>query len=268
MLFLKRPTGGAKAELGSNRPPTCSGAACWTVWAETPLVSGSSHCWSSCRCDFAAPARSACSSAARPSASSAPAPVWKTQEKSSAFTCTCPISKHTDLRCISPYLVICSAWWFWVVVAFFSVASQLGLTDFELDLCFFSVLPVGGEGVFVLPLRAFGEELLAIREALLPCSSWGRFSRVVANSSLPVPQWSSSLGSTSLDDDCRLFDSADLTSWAPFSDTLSTLRIWRQSTVCLSSWANTVPFWHWYWDDSGFVFHFEPVRTAGDRKKL
>lgn len=56
-------------------------------------------------------------------------------------------------------------------MAFFSVASQLGLTDFELDLCFFSVLPVGGEGVFVLPLRAFGEELLAIREALLPCSS-------------------------------------------------------------------------------------------------
>lgn len=56
-------------------------------------------------------------------------------------------------------------------MAFLSVTSQFGLTVLELDLCFFSVLPVGGEGVFVLPLRAFGEELLAVRVALLPCSS-------------------------------------------------------------------------------------------------
>lgn len=53
----------------------------------------------------------------------------------------------------------------------FSVTSRLGLTVFELDLCFFSVQPAGGEEVFVLPLRAFGEEHLAIRVALLPCSS-------------------------------------------------------------------------------------------------
>lgn len=77
-IFIKRQRrafGG-----GSGGRLTCSGAACWTVWAGKPLVSGSSRCWSSCRCDFAAPARSACSSAAPPSASSAPAPAWKTTE--------------------------------------------------------------------------------------------------------------------------------------------------------------------------------------------
>lgn len=57
---------------------TCSGAACWTAGAGTPLVSGSARCWSGCRCDFAAPARSACSPAARRAASSAPAPAWRT----------------------------------------------------------------------------------------------------------------------------------------------------------------------------------------------
>lgn len=55
-------------------------------------------------------------------------------------------------------------------MALLSAKSRLGLTVFELDLCFFSVLPAGGEGVFVLPLRAFGEELLAARVALLPGS--------------------------------------------------------------------------------------------------
>lgn len=57
---------------------TCSAAACWTVWAGKPLASGTSRCSLSCRRDFAAPARSACSPAAPPSASSAPAPAWNT----------------------------------------------------------------------------------------------------------------------------------------------------------------------------------------------
>lgn len=56
-------------------------------------------------------------------------------------------------------------------MAIFSAASLLGLTVLELDLCFFSVLPAGGEGVFELLLLTFGEEFLAARVALLPCSS-------------------------------------------------------------------------------------------------
>lgn len=93
---------------------TCSGAACWTVWAEKPLVSGSSRCWSSCRRDFAAPARSACSTAARLSVSSAHVLAWKLQWMKGifefGFTYARLISNCTELKWIVPYLLICSAW--------------------------------------------------------------------------------------------------------------------------------------------------------------
>lgn len=88
MLFFKTSHRGSQRQAshcGFDGWLTCSGAACWTAWAKKPLVSGSSRCWSSCRCDFAAPARSACSSAARPSASSAPDPAWKLQGKKEIF---------------------------------------------------------------------------------------------------------------------------------------------------------------------------------------
>lgn len=60
---------------------TCSAAACLTVSAGTPRVSGSSHCWWCCRCDSSAPARPVCCSAPRPSASSAPAPACAPENK-------------------------------------------------------------------------------------------------------------------------------------------------------------------------------------------
>lgn len=151
-----------------------------------------------------------------------------------------------------PYLS-CSVWWFWAGVAFLSAASEWGAAILQPDLCFFSVLPAGGEGVFVLPLRAFGEELFVARVALLPSSSWGRFS--VGASAGPVPQVSRSTG---LEVDGRWFDSAARASCITLSTVLSRQRIWRQSTVCLSSWAPAAPFWHWYSPKSVFIFHFEP----------
>lgn len=130
--------------------------------------------------------------------------------------------------------------------AFLSAPSEWGAAILQLDLCFFSVLPVGGEGVFVLPLRAFGEELFVARVALLPSSSWGRFS--VGASARPVPQGSRSTG---LEEDARA-------SCVTLSTVLSRQRIWRQSTVCPSSWAPAAPFWHWYSPKSVFIFHLEP----------
>lgn len=68
--------------LEALRPSlTCSAAACLTVSAGTPRVSGSSHCWWCCRCDSSAPARPVCCSAPRPSASSAPAPACAPENK-------------------------------------------------------------------------------------------------------------------------------------------------------------------------------------------
>lgn len=72
------------SDIFSQRPAvrelTCSGAAYWTVWAATPRASGSSRCWSGCRRGYAAPARSAGCFAARPSASSVPAPACRGHE--------------------------------------------------------------------------------------------------------------------------------------------------------------------------------------------
>ncbi len=79
---------GSQSEVSSSgwgERLTCSGAACWTVWAGKPRVSGSSRCWSGCRCDFSAPARSAGSPAAHLSASSAPAPAWELRGEKVVF---------------------------------------------------------------------------------------------------------------------------------------------------------------------------------------
>lgn len=141
----------------------------------------------------------------------------------------------------------CSVCWFGACL---SATSEWGAAILQLDLCFFSVLPVGGEGVFVLPLRAFGEELFVARVALLPSSSWGRFS--VGASARPVPHGSRSTG---LEEDAR-------TSCVTLSTVLSRQRIWRQSTVCPSSWAPAAPFWHWYSPKSVFIFHLEPVAST------
>lgn len=233
---------------------TCSAATRWTVWAVTPPVWGSSHCWSGCRCDSAALARSACWPGAQISASSAPAPAYEPQKTQTSLRGGRSLGHQVWSR-TPPYL-ICSVWWFWAGVAFLSVASEWGAAALQLDLCFFSVLPAGGEGVFVLPLRAFGEELFAGRVALLPSSSWGRIS--VDASALPVLQGSSSTGL----DDGRWVESADRASCVTLSTALSMQRICRQSTVCPSSWAPAASFWHWYSLKSVFSFHFEPVSTG------